>query len=163
MLSQILFLVSTEIFWMYVLLIIALYGIPTSLSGSWYLLPNNKRVIFTLVCVFNSFLLLFSILPVVNDYNTLITLPFAASGLMLVGMSPHFKDKSLQFWIHMIGAFIAGGFATAFCIYHGYWYISVITLVNFIIISIADFKNIIFWIEMGLFIPLYIVVSYLIF
>lgn len=96
------FLIISFIYNLYIL--IKYKTIPTSLSETSYML-GNKRYLFTIYCIFSTFLMLPCLLSTVPE--TLTILPFLmCSGLMFSGASPLFKqglDKS----VHYIAAIIA--------------------------------------------------------
>lgn len=146
----------------YILIIILAYGVPNSLSESYYLLPKKMRFIFTVVMLYHSLFLMISVFPTINDIYTLILISISAFGLILVGMMPSFKDK-YQKILHFFGALLAGGTSLVWMIIMGYWYIPMITYLIFFFISAIfyHFRKMTFFIEMGAFLPMYIIIMIL--
>lgn len=110
---MILTIISLLIFVVYLFFAIKRYGIPTSLSETYYLLggePFNrlKASIFT----FMMWAIAFTLLPTMLDITpeSLQFLAFLAlTGICFVGAAPQFKEKS-EGKVHTISAIIAACF-----------------------------------------------------
>lgn len=154
----------TILFWIYVLWFCIKYGIPPSLSGSWYVLPNKLKPLFPITVSFISIFLLVTIFKDFHDFYTLLFLSLAIIGLIFVGVFSEFKDK-IQKWLHFGGAILS---VISVLIWQ---YIFMNNLIGFISLlvmcisiifglkSIFDYnnkKNLIFWLEMIIFFDFYL-------
>ena len=149
-----LYIIMLVIFTSYVSFISAKYGIQTSISESYYVLPRNLQWLFTMVTWGYAF-------PAI-----IIGVPFsglaflAGAGICFVGASPAFRGKdgnnhTMERTVHMVGAIIgvtAAQVLISFVL--GYWWITL----GFIIFSALTFLipkmkvNITWWIEIYAFI-----------
>lgn len=150
-----LFLISITIFIAYNISIAKIYGVPNSLSASFYnLREHNLGFLFTIFCWTAAFpLLIYWIEYSPNDWNFL---PFISCvGLMFVGTAPAFKDHELEKKVHTGAALICAISSYTWTIL----YTSLFLSINFILLSILLYfllkKNKTYWIEMLAFINLY--------
>lgn len=151
-----LFLISVIIFIAYNASIVSIYGVPNSLSASFYnLREHNVGFLFTIFCWTSALpLLIYWIEYSPNDWNFL---PFiSCAGLMFVGTAPAFKDVELERKVHSISAIVCAVGAYVWSILFG----SVFLSVNFILLSgILYFlikNNKIYWLELMAFINIYL-------
>lgn len=157
-------IISLVILSAYTLWVCIKYGIPSSLSQSYYEIKWGP--IFTLV-LWTSALLVLPTCMDITPYTQII--PFAGIfGLMLVGAAPRVRDYEKT--VHIIGASIAGIFSQLWVIfYRNPWWMMlwVIPMITFIIIFIKtinkgnlsmelDKVRFIFWCEIICFANLYI-------
>lgn len=128
------------IFVSYVSYIWAKYGIQPSISQSYYALPENKRILFTLFCWG------FAIPAIILGSNFLMFI--AGAGIGFVGAAAQIRRK-LDHQVHNIGAAVAvlASQASIFFDYH-LWIISVISLALFILLPFIDRKHYIWLIEL---------------
>lgn len=138
---------SLIVFVVYNSLFILNYGIPESISATYYKLKGRKQVIFTLA------LWGFSI-PVAIAAETGL-LFFAGAFISFVGASPSFKNKGLERKVHFIGAYTGTilGFLSLFIDYN----LLVVPLIGIFIISnlFGRVKNYIFWVEVVAYLIIY--------
>lgn len=115
--------ISFITFTAYVACMIALFGVPASISETYYLLDRKRRGLgwlFTGFC----WLVAGALLPPWLDMtpDTYRFVPFlAAAGLMFVGAAPQFK-VSLSGPVHFIGAGVCCVFAGLWVILSGAWW-----------------------------------------
>jgi len=115
------------------------YSVLPSISESWYILPNNKKALFTLFCWGIS-------IPLLSYGDILLFL--SAAGLIITGTATAFKNKkSLTDEIHYIGASVGILFSILFFITKGIYIIPTIWLIGAILLLIFKVKNVIWWIE----------------
>jgi len=139
----VLLIISAAIFISYALYITYTYGIQKSISASWYKLPNNWRFIFT-------FTLWGFAIPVMIVGDS--ALFFMAGGLIcFVGAAASFRDLSMTYKVHMVGAYggVLLGFA-AIVINLGYYILPSISALAIVIIWFTV-KHKIWWIEITAF------------
>ena len=168
-----LFLISITIFIAYNVSIAKIYGVPNSLSESFYSLKeHNLGFLFTIFCWSMAFpLLIYWIEHSPSDWNFL---PFiSCAGLMFVGTAAAFKGHELEKKVHIgaVPAFKGHELekkvhvgAALICAASSYiWtilYASLFLSINFILLSILLYfllkKNKTYWIEMLAFVNLYI-------
>jgi hypothetical protein len=139
------------------------YGIPESISDSYYYL--YYKVVFTIVIwVVGGFLL-----PPIMDHTSTVSetqiIPFIGIfGILLVGAAPRFKDTERT--IHIIGATLAVVFSQLWIILYGLKEILFIWIIPLIILTINrkigitwqkvfDKTKLLFWIELICFLTIY--------
>ena len=93
---------------------LGLFGVPQSLSMTFYLFQEKKkwtRIFFPIMMISIAFLLL----PAWLEISVLSSLQFlsflAAAGIMFVGAAPAFKSSGLENIVHMTSAIVAAIFA----------------------------------------------------
>lgn len=140
------------------------FGIPTTLSESYYFI--YKKYLFTLVLWLSGFLLLPSIMEMTGGDTQII--PFLSIvGIMIVGAAPRYKEQERT--LHIIGATMAGFFSQLWIILYAYpwtlltWAILIIWAIGILIKSKLvewseelDKRKWFFWAEMLAFINLYL-------
>ena len=136
------------IFYIYVFYIWYNYGVLPSISDSWYVLPQNKKIFFTLYSwglSFTVFLL-----------TTTIFMYLSALGLLFVGAATAFKNKFVNY-IHTIGAIFSILFSQM-SIYFDYnmAYVNIISISSILILFLTRkfVKNYLWWIEIIAFIAI---------
>jgi hypothetical protein len=117
------------------------YGILPSISDSYYYLPDNDKILFTLFCW------LFSFPAIILGSSPLMFL--AGTGIIFVGTAPAFK-KDLVGTVHRVGATIAVS-ASQLSIYFDYHmlYLNIIFISLSLIFLFFNkwIQNKIWWIE----------------
>lgn len=140
------------------------FGIPTTLSESYYFI--YKKYLFTLVLWLSGFLLLPPIMEMTGGDTQII--PFLSIiGIMIVGAAPKYKEQERT--LHIIGATMAGFFSQLWIILYAYpwtlltWFILIIWAIGILIESKLvkwseelDKRKWFFWAEMLAFINLYL-------
>lgn len=140
------------------------FGIPTTLSESYYFI--YKKYLFTLVMWLSGFLILPPIMEMTGGDTQII--PFLSIiGIMIVGAAPRYKEQERT--LHIIGATMAGFFSQLWIILYAYpwtlltWAILIIWAIGILIESKLmewseelDKRKWFFWAEMLAFINLYL-------
>lgn len=140
------------------------FGIPTTLSESYYFI--YKKYLFTLVLWLSGFLILPPIMEMTGGDTQII--PFLSIiGIMIVGAAPKYKEQERT--LHIIGATMAGFFSQLWIILYAYpwtlltWTILIIWAIGILIESKLmewseelDKRKWFFWAEMLAFINLYL-------
>lgn len=140
------------------------FGIPTTLSESYYFI--YKKYLFTLVMWLSGFLLLPPIMEMTGG-NTQIIPFLSIIGIMIVGAAPRYKEQERT--LHIMGATMAGFFSQLWIILYAYpwtlltWFILIIWAIGILIESKLvewseelDKRKWFFWAEMLAFINLYL-------
>ena len=126
---------------------IALFGIPESISDTYYLLERRKKgtgVLFTAWTWIAAFPLMIAWLDMAT-YQLLAF--FACAALMFVGAAAQFK-QSLTEMVHYVSAGICVASALTWVVLVGYWYIPFISLSICILLGLK-YKKWITWIEIA--------------
>ncbi|MBQ3679828.1 MAG: hypothetical protein IJP79_07190 [Paludibacteraceae bacterium] len=143
------FIIGVLLFVAYVVTAICLWGVPSSLSQTFYLLDGKpKGYIFTAAMWAVCFLIAPQWFSVTEDWATF-SVFFAVGGLMLVGAAPMFKETD-RGW-HEVFAIICAVFALLWQILNGQYWEMALFLVVFCGIGIATktYKSCrTFWLEM---------------
>lgn len=140
------------------------FGIPTTLSESYYFI--YRKYLFTLVMWLSGFLILPPIMEMTGG-NTQIIPFLSIIGIMIVGAAPKYKEQERT--LHIIGATMAGFFSQLWIILYAYpwtlltWAILIIWAIGILIESKLmewseelDKRKWFFWAEMLAFINLYL-------
>ena len=148
----------------YLIGIFVKYGIPESISDSYYYL--YYKVVFTIIMwIVGGFLL-----PPIMEYTSTISetqiIPFIGIfGILLVGAAPRFKDTERT--IHIVGAILAIVFSQLWVIFYGLKEILLVWIIPLIVLIINgkkvgiswqqlfDKMKLLFWIEMICFLTIY--------
>lgn len=163
---ELLYYFGISFFVLYISSICIIYGIPKSISDSFYLLERgykdikwNMSYVFTIFC----YVICFSILPVWLEHTPKILqfIPFiAASALAFVGTAPYFKTINKK--IHFVSAIICMIFALLWIsiVTTKYWFIPIILLVPILLLYKKIQENIVFYVEMWAFVSLFVSLSW---
>lgn len=151
-------LLSILIMGVYLYCTISKFGVPTSLSETFYLL--ERKWLFTAALGVADLSLLFGWLHYSDMYYPNITflafLCFVA--ILFVAVAPNFKD--IQKWVHTLSAAIGGVFGIAWCL-AVCWVIPVIFVIAATILTIKIKSRVVFWYEMAAFLSVYVTILYL--
>lgn len=158
-----LFIISCIIFFGYNIFIISKFGVPESLSDSFYLLNDIKKglgYVFSIV-LFSS---VFTLLPVFMSVDSNTTFDFlkffCAALLAFVGAAPAFKgiDKDFHFKFAILCA--VSGFLWII-LATPYWYVLLISAILMIITMLLTNTKyaLVYWLEMIMFTSVYSVVA----
>lgn len=136
---------------LYIVSIIFMFGIPWSISSTYYLLESKKKglgCLFTAFCyVTGSFLLPGWMDTTLESYQ--FTCFLSVSGLFFVGAAAQFKD-GLTNTVHYTAAVICCVFSQIWCFIAGCWWISLLSFCVFILVAgLSRKKNWMFWIEIA--------------
>lgn len=145
-----------------------LFGVPKSLSMTYYLFKDRVE---TLKWLFPSMMTLLTIflmpcwLEISEGSPFQFTAFLSAAGVLFVGFSPAFKSSSLENAVHQTSAYICAAAAIAWiCLVTPYWWIILIVLAVIALLAYVT-KTIkssyIYWLEMVAFISTFIsIVAY---
>ena len=154
------------LFAIYNIISLLLFGVPKSLSMTYYLYKerlNSLKVLFpamiTLLCVF--------LIPCwleISEGSDFQFLAFLSAGsLMFVGAAPAFKDNDLENKVHTYSAYCCAAFAILWILLvTPYWYIICIVLAVIIAIGIITKtlkSGLTYWVEMVAFISTFISIT----
>lgn len=127
--------------------VIKLFGVPWSISDTYYKLENKRKglgMLFTLWAWIGAFPLMIAWL----DYNLHQPLVFlACMALMFVGTAAQFKQKLTE-TVHYVSAGVCVASALTWIVLAGYWYIPALFLGVSIILGLK-YKKWITWIEIA--------------
>lgn len=140
-----LFVFMVAIYIAYHYLILKTFGVPDSLSETYYLLPGPYKLLFTVFCW--AFGLISVIIGLeLSDGGGLFFL--AGSGLVLVGAATQFKEDSVE-PLHILGAAIAIVFSgLAIALYFNLWWLLIVEiLLTGIVFWLSRNNNSVFWYE----------------
>lgn len=134
--------------------VIKLFGVPWSISDTYYKLENKRKglgMLFTLWTWIGAFPLMIAWL----DYNLYQPLVFlACMALMFVGTAAQFKQKLTEM-VHYVSAGVCVASALTWIILVGYWYIPTLFLGISIILGLK-YKKWITWIEIAALVSTYL-------
>lgn len=156
------------LFFGYVLWFCLNYGIPDSLSESWYKLPKNLKWLFPVILGFVSIFLLVTVLSINGTFYSALFISIAVIGLIFVAVFSHYKD-SFQKLLHFFGAYLATLSIVIWEFVIFKWFAIILIVFSGIIICITynitknpkGRKNTIFWLEMWIFYLFYFSVGLL--
>lgn len=135
------------------------YGIPSSLSETYYILKENKKqpLLFTAALGIADILVWFDWLRVSDvSFPNISFLTFICMvSILFVAVAPNFR--SIQKWVHTIGAIVGGLSAIIWCSIT-MWYIPAVLLLLAIAASVKKVSSVVFWFEMAAFLSVYICV-----
>lgn len=150
--------ISFILFIVYVVAMILMFGIPASISDTYYLLERKRRGLgwlFTAFCWGVSLTLLPAWLDM-TPAGYQFTAFLACAGLMFVGAAPQFK-LSLTGPVHYVSAAVCCASAILWCILSGYWFIPFNAFLIFGWVALRYGKPM-FWIEMAAFTSMYLTI-----
>lgn len=150
-------------FLIYNIVILMLFGVPKSLSNTYYLFKDKKSILkflFPSMMTLLAFFLMPAWLEISEGSPFQFTAFLSAASVLFVGMAPAFKDSNLENKVHSISAYICAAAAIAWiCLVTPYWYIIFIVLgvIAAIAIVTKTWKTCyIYWLEMVAFISTFI-------
>lgn len=155
---MILAVVSLVIFLAYMIGMYVHFGIPASLSDTYYKLENRRKGagwLFTAMC-WGVALPLLPYLLDVTPAGYQFTAFLACAGLMFVGAAPQFK-LSLTGPVHYVSAAVCCSSAILWCILSGYWFIPFNAFLIYGWVALRYGKPM-FWIEMAAFTSMYLTI-----
>lgn len=156
------------LFFIYNVVALLLFGVPKSLSMTYYLFKERSNV---LKCLFPAMMTMLTILLMPCWIQMSEGSPFqftaflSAAGILFVGSAPAFLDSSLENMVHQVSAYLCAAFAMLWIILvTPYWYVILIVLgiVSAVAIVTKTWKtSYIYWLEMVAFVSTFIsIVAY---
>ena len=150
----ILLLTAFFIYWAYNMAALSVFGVPKSLSMTYYLFKERKewqRLLFPIMMLSMAGLLM----PVWLEMSEGSDLQFmsflAGAGIMFTGTVPTFKNSKLEDRVHTISAIVAAVFALLWVFFVAHlWYIILIWLVIVTLIALLSNSiktSLVYWLE----------------
>ena len=147
-----LLIVSIVLFVSYIGYTVGMYGIPASISDTYYRL-GKRGWLFTLFCLAESSLLVASFIEASKEEYQFLAF-IASASLAFVGSAPLFKEDYNRN-IHYVSAGICA--SLVWQVLMSFWYVPLITFLGgVIVLACLKFKKPVFWMEMCAFISTYI-------
>ena len=146
-----LLIISAIIFITYIVTIIARFGIPESISDSFYLLEQKRKgsgIAFMFLCVAVTFTLCPYWLEVSPDHIRFLVF-LSGGGLLLTGAAHEFKGFERE--AHFVGATTCATASLLWLIFAGLWVVPLACFVIFSTITLFNRKNWLFWQELAAF------------
>lgn len=147
-------IIAATIYFVYNVIALAKFGVPKSLSNTYYLYKEQaewKRFLFPVMMVSMAFLLMPAWLDISEGSNWQFTAFLAAAGIMFVGAAPGFKDNDLTRKVHESSAILAATAAIAWvCLVAQMWYVVVawaVLVVAAALLTKTFKKALIYWLE----------------
>lgn len=146
-------------FLIYNIVALVLFGVPKSLSMTYYLFKDrveSMKWLFPAMMTLLTFFLMPCWLEISEGSDFQFTAFLSAAGILFVGGAPAFKSSSLENAVHQFSAYFAAAAAIAWiCLVTPYWYI--VPIVFGIIAALAIVtktvkSSYIYWLEMVAFI-----------
>lgn len=154
-------LTAFVIFVIYNIVAVSTFGVPASLSNTYYLYESKKK---HLGLVFPAMMasMAFTLLPAWLELGELVALwssylnPlafFACAAILFVGGSPAFKDNKLEGTVHTASAIIAAAVSLLWC-FIGCWKIMYVPIIAAGIMALVAWltktfnKGLTYWLEM---------------
>ena len=129
------------LFAIYNIIVLMLFGVPKSLSMTYYLFKsrqNSLKIMFPTMIVLLCIFLIPCWLTLSEGSNFQFLSFLAPAALMFVGFTPTFNDADMHKMIHDIAAYSCAVFALLWIILvTSYWYIILIVFILISIIAIA--------------------------
>lgn len=149
-----LLIVSITLFVSYIGYTVGMYGIPASISDTYYRL-GKRGWLFTLFCLAESSLLVASFIEASKEEYQFLAF-IASASLAFVGSAPLFKEDYNRN-IHYVSAGICALASLVWQVLMSFWYVPLITFLGgVIVLACLKFKKPVFWMEMCAFISTYI-------
>ena len=171
MFTLILVLLALFVFTAYNAVAIKKFGVPESLSNTFYLwnsVKKNLGYVFTGMMGFMAFTLMPAWLEVGNmasSWSSFLNflIFFACGSIMFVGVAPAFRSSEMEGTVHETSAKLAAAAALAWCfaVCYAIWYVPVACILAVLIAGLLSktFKKcIIYWLEMMAFAATFITV-----
>jgi hypothetical protein len=160
--EQVVFFVSVAGFSAYLISIIAMFGLPASVSDSFYLLNAKKRnlgCMFTLWCYLTGITAIALMLSQSDGRWFQMFGFFAGGALCFVGTAPLFRDRERR--IHSVSAFTCAIAALLWIALSGYWWIPAALFLPSVFALFKWEKQRVFWAEIWVFVSTYLTLFFL--
>lgn len=144
---------ATAIYLAYNAISLALFGIPKSLSDTYYLWKaRNGRGWYFSLMMYSVVALMMPAWITMSEGSDFQFLAFLApAAIAFVGTAPRFKDTELENHVHMTSAYLAAAFALAWvALVTPYWWVILIWLCIVAAISVltSSYKTaLVYWLE----------------
>lgn len=132
---------------------LTLFGIPKSLSDTYYLWKarNGKGWYFSLM-MYSVVALMMPAWITISEGSDFQFLAFLApAAIAFVGTAPRFKDTTLENHVHMTSAYLAAAFALAWvALVTPYWWMILTWLCNMVCLAVLTSsyrKALVYWLE----------------
>lgn len=152
-LTTISIIVATAIYVAYNAISLAIFGIPKSLSDTYYLWKehNGKGYLFCLMMYAVVALMMPAWITMSEGSNFQFLAFLAPAAIAFVGTAPRFKDTTLENHVHMTSAYLAAAFALAWvALVTPYWWVIIIWLAMVAALAMltSSYKTaLIYWLE----------------
>lgn len=150
-------------FLIYNAIAILLFGIPKSLSMTYYLFKEREDVLkclFPVMMTLLTFFLMPAWIEISEGSPFQFTAFLSAASILFVGAAPAFKNSSMENIVHQVSAYFAAAAAIAWiCLVTPFWWIVLIVLGIIVAVSIVTKTwktGYIYWLEMVAFISTFI-------
>ena len=147
-------LAAFAIYLMYNFAALSIFGVPRSLSNTFYLYQERtpwQRFLFPVMMVGMGFLLLPAWLEISEGSNFMFTAFFAAAGIIFTGAAPAFNSSSMENKVHTGSAIFAAVFALLWIILVAklWWFIIVwAVMVALVAVLTGTWKTgLVYWLE----------------
>ena len=154
-----LLILSIIILMMYLSYIVERYGIPNSISDTYYLLGGKpKGLVFQGVLTITAFLMI-PVLVSRSSESTEFLAFLACAGLLFVAAAPLFRDSSERI-IHIVSAFICCGCLILWQIFNSSWIIPLLC-VGMVVYPATKDKKYTWWLEIATMMSIYVSLIFL--
>lgn len=142
------------IYLLYNAIAVRLFGVPSSLSDTFYLYKSKKdwmRIAFPLMMLTMAILLMPSWLTISEGSPWQFTSFLAAASIIFVGSTPGFKEDDMTNKVHLISAIIATVMSISWiCLVANMWYMVIAWLILVLLLAYASKtfrKSTVYWLE----------------
>lgn len=151
-LTTISIIVATCIYVVYNAIAIAIFGVPESLSNTYYLWKekNGKGWLFCLMMYLVVALMMPAWITISEGSNFQFLAFLAPASLMFVGTAPRFKDFSLENKVHTYSAYLAAACSLLWVgLVTPYWWVILIWigLISGVLTITKTYSCLIYWLE----------------
>lgn len=151
-LTTISIIVATCIYVVYNAIAIAIFGVPESLSNTYYLWKekNGKGWLFCLMMYIVVALMMPAWITISEGSNFQFLAFLAPASLMFVGTAPRFKDFSLENKVHTYSAYLAAACSLLWVgLVTPYWWVILIWigLIGGVLTITKTYSCLIYWLE----------------
>lgn len=151
-LTTISIIVATCIYVVYNAIAIAIFGVPESLSNTYYLWKekNGKGWLFCLMMYIVVALMMPAWITISEGSNFQFLAFLAPASLMFVGTAPRFKDFSLENKVHTYSAYLAAACSLLWVgLVTPYWWVILIWLglISGVLTITKTYSCLIYWLE----------------
>ena len=154
------------LFLIYNIVALVLFGVPKSLSMTYYLFKDKIDTLKFLFPAMMSMLTIFLMpcwLQISEGSDFQFTAFLSAASILFVGAAPAFKSSSMENMVHQVAAYLAAAAAVAWiCLVTPYWYVILIVLAVIALIAWATKTwktSYIYWLEMVAFVSTFISIT----
>lgn len=147
-------IIAAIIYLLYNAIAVRLFGVPSSLSDTFYLYKAKKdwlRIVFPLMMLAMACLLMPSWLTISEGSPWQFTSFLAAASIIFVGSAPGFKDDDMTNKVHSISAILAAIMSIAWiCLVANMWYMVIAWLIIVLLLAYASKtfrKSTVYWFE----------------